>query len=325
MIFMTLARHLGSLTGTFTHLFTPHHTNNHRPRLLHPAGLAVLVGIILLTHSSLELLALAPPQGFVLGYASNISDGQILESINNERAKIGLKPLKLNSSLSQAARAKATHMFANDYWAHISPQGTTPWEFIKSTGYRYSVAGENLARDFDTTQPMIQAWMDSPTHKANIVHQRYEDTGLAVVNGSLDGIETTLVVQMFGAPTGVIAAAPAPTPAPTISPEASVATEVPALEPEPEPVVARQETVLAESIPAPTLTASPKTYISPLQIKTSVALAIIIMLVAVIAVDEFLVRKRHTLRFVGRNLAHISFLGLVVLLIITLSVPGGIL
>lgn len=303
---------LSGFIDTLTHLFTPRHTNNHRPRVLHPAGFAVFAGIILFTHSSLELVKLAPPQGFVLGYASNISETQILDLTNKERAKLGLVELRRDPNLDQAARAKATDMFANDYWAHISPDGTTPWFFIKGTGYKYTVAGENLARDFDTTAPMVQAWMDSPTHKANIVHQRYLDTGIAVVDGHLDGVETTLVVQMFGAPSGV-ATAPAPqTRTPSIT---SQALETSQLQVKPGQAVLSQTESGYNSKPL----------ISPLDIKTSIALAIIIMIMAVLIVDEVIIKHKKTFRFVGRNLAHISFLGLVVLLILTLSVPGGIL
>jgi len=152
-------------------------------------GLFQLVGLL----STLNL-----PEGSVLGYASSITISQIIEGTNKERNAKGLISLVYNEKLSQAAAGKARDMFVNQYWAHTSPSGKEPWDFIKNVNYNYKVAGENLARDFDSTSPMISAWMHSPTHKANIMNPRYRDIGLAVVDGKLHGIETTLVVQMFG-------------------------------------------------------------------------------------------------------------------------------
>ena len=191
---------------TVLHLFTPHHTNNYRARILHPAGLSVLVGLFLISQVWVQLLNYAPalPGGFVLGFASNISVSQAVDATNSERARSGLSPLIVSSILNQAAQTKANHMFEHDYWAHIAPDGTTPWVFIKGAGYEYAVAGENLARDFDTTDAMVHAWMDSPTHRDNIVNTKYSEVGIAVVNGTLEGVETTLVVQMFGQPSGSV-------------------------------------------------------------------------------------------------------------------------
>ena len=213
---------------TLRHLFTPHYSNDHRARILHPAGLSVLIALFVLTQSSLQLLRYVPvlPEGFVLGYASNITASQVVDLTNSERSKSGLESLSYNSVLSEAAAQKANHMFSYNYWAHISPDGSTPWEFIRSAGYSYSVAGENLARDFDSSSPMMEAWMNSPTHKENIVNQKYSEIGVAVVDGILQGVETTLVVQMFGTPsTPQIAAVN-----PTIPEQAAQAEVEPAVE-----------------------------------------------------------------------------------------------
>jgi hypothetical protein len=147
--------------------------------------------------------------GNILGYASDISVSEVIRLTNQERAKSGLTQLQINSELSNAAAGKARDMFEKQYWSHTSPSGTEPWDFITGAGYSYRVAGENLARDFSNTSSMVQAWMTSPTHRDNIMHPRYQEIGIAVVNGSLDGVETTLVVQMFGAPK-VVAVDPAP-------------------------------------------------------------------------------------------------------------------
>ena len=102
-------------------------------------------------------------------------------------------------------------MFNKQYWAHTAPDGKEPWDFMSEAGYSYQVAGENLARDFSTTSAMVAAWMASPTHRANIMNGRYTEIGIAVINGTLEGVETTLVVQMFGTPRSSTVKASVPT------------------------------------------------------------------------------------------------------------------
>ena len=78
------------------------------------------------------------------------------------------------------------------------PNGETPWQFIKGEGYEYSVAGENLAKGFNDENNMMNAWLNSPAHKANIAKAEYTDIGVAVIDGELGGQNVTLVVQVFG-------------------------------------------------------------------------------------------------------------------------------
>ncbi|MFH1565836.1 MAG: CAP domain-containing protein [bacterium] len=176
--------------------FLPHKENRKRAKLLsHPALLSYVVfifGAILITNFA----SMRFPQ--VLGFASNISTEDLLNYTNETRAENNEKPLKLNSLLSQAAYEKAQDMFSKDYWAHVSPTGKEPWDFIVATNYEYIYAGENLARDFNNSNSVVQAWLKSPSHRDNLLSSNYEDIGFAVVNGVLDGHETTLVVQMFG-------------------------------------------------------------------------------------------------------------------------------
>ena len=197
------------------HLFHPRKSNNFRARFLH---LEVLVSMSLLmigVAAGIHQLSSSMSKfGAVLGYASSITAEQVIDQTNQERKKDGLVPLTQNDRLTAAALSKAQHMFNNQYWAHVSPDGTEPWSFIKSANYSYVLAGENLARDFSTTPEMVSAWMRSPTHKDNIVNPKYSETGIAVVSGTLQGVETTLVVQLFGKPqTGLAAVIPAIPPA----------------------------------------------------------------------------------------------------------------
>ncbi len=180
----------------FIYHFVPHKIHKTRARLL-SHGALISYSLILIAFAGLaRFLPIYAPG--VLGYASNIEVSSLLRYTNERRAQIGLKPLTLNKELSEAAFNKANHMFSDGYWAHVSPGGTKPWDFILSEGYDYIYAGENLAKNFSNSSDVVQAWYDSPTHRDNLLSPNYDDIGFAVVNGTLDGYETTIVVQMFG-------------------------------------------------------------------------------------------------------------------------------
>jgi hypothetical protein len=136
----------------------------------------------------------------VLGRVSDISVSDLLTDTNTQREQASLPDLKVNDQLNQAAFMKAKDMFANNYWAHTSPSGVTPWKWVGDAGYSYDVAGENLAKNYPTAQATVDAWMASETHRANIMNNRYQDIGFAVVDGMLDGRDTTLVVAYYGTP-----------------------------------------------------------------------------------------------------------------------------
>src|SRR5204863_2082531 len=114
------------------------------------------------------------------------------------RRQNGAGDLTISNELSRAASDKASDMFAKNYWAHNAPDGTTPWVFIKSSGYEYIYAGENLARGFTTSQSVVDAWMASPEHKENMLSKNYKNVGFAVATGNLNGEDTVLVVEMLG-------------------------------------------------------------------------------------------------------------------------------
>ncbi|MBU0978402.1 CAP domain-containing protein [Patescibacteria group bacterium] len=315
-----------NLLESLAHLFHPRRSNRHRSGILHPQSLAVLtlliiviVGGLRVAESKLGLIWFGPDSR-ILGYASNITLSQILSQTNQLRTEYGLPILTLNSKLSQAAEGKARDMFANQYWSHTSPSGTEPWEFIKSAGYVYRFAGENLARDFSVTGDMIQAWMNSPTHRANILHHQYQEIGLAVVNGTLQGIETTLVVQMFGSPTLTVAniqgqavAVNLPsqvTPLPT-----QVVNAVNQELPNPDKVSIQPKVLAEVVVPAGKVTAMTFKY-QPLDISKSLILSLVILLMLALIYDWYAVGHRQSVRTVGKNLAHLALLGTVLTIII---------
>ena len=117
----------------------------------------------------------------VLGADTQISESQILAITNRVRIDNNLAPLMLDSQLSQAAMSKALDMANNNYWSHISADGTKPWKFIVDSGYSYAYAGENLARNFMTSDEVVEAWMNSPGHKENLLSADYADVGIVML------------------------------------------------------------------------------------------------------------------------------------------------
>ena len=180
------------------HALVPHKSNQYRPHLVRLHGITAV--LVLAVFMQLGYGMLNSGRLEVLGRVSDISGSDLVADTNIEREKASLPALKLNDKLTSAAFAKAKDMFANNYWAHVSPSGVTPWKWIGDAGYNYNVAGENLAKNYPTAQETVNAWMGSTTHRENILNQKYQDVGFAVVDGLLDGRNTTLVVAYYGAP-----------------------------------------------------------------------------------------------------------------------------
>lgn len=180
------------------YLFVPSEKNNFRAKTLQhdflTYYLALAFTFVFLVRN------FGAPISHVLGIATDITVNKLLEYINKERQKNDLSPLSYNQKLSDAARKKAEDMLAKNYWAHFAPDGRTPWDFILGAGYSYEFAGENLAKNFLFSKNVVDAWMQSPTHRENILRSDYTDVGYAVVNGVINDEPTTLVVQMFGKP-----------------------------------------------------------------------------------------------------------------------------
>lgn len=130
-----------------------------------------------------------------------MSDETVITLVNSERQKADLPPLKANSSLKWSSRFKAVDMLNKGYWSHNAPDGSQSWHFFDESGYAFSLAGENLAKDFSTPEGVVNAWMNSPAHRANILNLQFKDISVSSVDGFLDGKKTTVVVAHFGTPT----------------------------------------------------------------------------------------------------------------------------
>lgn len=293
------------------HLFTPQTSNNYRARLLHPK----IISLFILFFFSAGILMSITKTNFpkVLGISSDVSIDQLLVLTNQKRQENGLGPLSLDERLSQAAIGKGNDMLSKGYWAHISPNGATPWVFIKGAGYNYTYAGENLARGYTNSSDVINAWMASDSHKANMLSGNYSNVGFAVVTGNLNGEETVLVVEMFG--TTALAASPTKPEEKSIA-EVAQASVVNEKNKEKEPVVETKE-----SKPQ-TIAKQPGSEVKPLinaeTFSSNIARIAITIFMFVFILDMVIIERKKILRFVGHNLDHVMFLGLILALILVL-------
>ena len=205
--------------------------------------------------------------GHVLPYATSVSAAGLQQAQNSQRLASGISALSLNTQLSSAAQAKANDMVARNYWSHNTPEGNTPWVFITNAGYSYYKAGENLAYGFLTSDGVVTGWMNSASHRANVLDATYKDVGFGIASGaSYQGGENTVVVAMYAQPAAVIAppapvtpkvapkvsptpaptpVAPSPTPAPAPTPTPTPPSPTPV--PEADPDTSEPNTVTTES------------------------------------------------------------------------------
>lgn len=150
----------------------------------------------------------------VLAYATQISSDSLLVATNQQREKNKIPDLQLDNQLSAAAQAKANDMVTRNYWAHVTPDGQQPWVFITQAGYQYQKAGENLAYGFTTSKDAVTGWMNSPSHRENLLDSGYTQVGFGFANSNdynHAGAET-VVVAMYGRPKVLGAAAPSQAP-----------------------------------------------------------------------------------------------------------------
>ncbi len=205
-------------------LFVPTETNNSLPFLLSWTGIsALIVGALLLVwiprhFSASQLASLIEPFSF--------TRSQVVDLTNKARSSAGLPTLSVNPKLEAVAARKAEDMLAKQYFAHMAPDGVTPWTLLKEGGYVYRAAGENLALDFVTAEAAQAALMDSPSHRANILSPLYTEIGIAVAQGQMNGRTSIVVVEYFGTPKTTptptaVAVAPKPKPTPVPTPRAT--------------------------------------------------------------------------------------------------------
>jgi ABC-type sugar transport system permease subunit len=180
----------------FKNHFIPYSGNRYHPDFFSSTNTLVIVTILVF----IELVFFMGPR-FIADYQpASVISGVLGDLTNLERKQNNLSSLKANPILSEAAQLKANDMVAKDYFAHTSPEGLTPWHWLDEVGYKYNYAGENLAVNFTDTEDVTNAWMKSPTHRANIVKNGYTEMGSAVATGTYKGRESVFAVQIYANP-----------------------------------------------------------------------------------------------------------------------------
>lgn len=281
-------------------LFIPKKDNDFRAKALHIDFLTYYLIIAILF--SFFVKNLGGPLSNILGYATDITVEKLLTLTNNERAKYSLASFNYNDKLADAANKKAHDMFTNNYWSHYGQTGTTPWDFILAAGYKYEYAGENLAKNFLFSDGVVSAWMNSPTHRENILRKEYSEVGFAVVNGILNGEETTLVVQMLGKPQGSLASLPSNTTTQTTVQEQKIIPTVPVTP----SIISSYQTkpsVLAKNSKSNQLNFLTFTY--------NVNVVFIGFLLLALIMDFYFAAKFNIVKLGGKNFAHLIFISFI--------------
>ncbi|HSE56838.1 MAG TPA: CAP domain-containing protein [Candidatus Paceibacterota bacterium] len=134
------------------------------------------------------------------GLTALVNPPTVVTLTNDARVQNQLPMLTTNPVLEAAAKLKAQDMASNSYFAHTSPTGVTPWYWFRQAGYNFRYAGENLAVHYTESADVENAWLNSPTHRANIMNSNFTEIGVATANGVYQGYPTTFVVELFGTP-----------------------------------------------------------------------------------------------------------------------------
>lgn len=308
------------LVNLLTHYVAPRYSNNQHARILHSEFL-ILIAIMLIGLQALIGAGSSPSVG-VLGYAANIPVDQIVSLTNQKRSEIGVGSLTYSDTLSEAARQKGEDMLRQGYWAHVAPDGTEPWDFFANVGYAYRYAGENLARDFSNPTSAVEAWMASTSHRENLLSDRYKEIGVAVVEGDLNGVDTTIIVQLFGTKSESLAQIPNVAAAEADGQENNIVPVANAQEapeqvqpsPKPSPAVEVEEPV----------TNAIKPVTSPFIATKAISMFVIGLLAVVLVIDIIVIERKSVSRVSGRKTAHLAYL-ITLIVIILISKAGQIL
>ncbi len=133
--------------------------------------------------------------------ASLISVTGIIFETNNQRTEQSEKTLTENAKLDASAQVKADDILKRQYFEHVAPDGRGVTDLVHDQGYAYIKIGENLALgNFKDSADVVQAWMNSPGHRANILDTTYTEIGVGVAHGTYQGYEVSVLVQHFGRP-----------------------------------------------------------------------------------------------------------------------------
>ncbi len=220
--------------------------STHKSLVTRPAFLIVIL-FFLVVKLLLSLFWPAPQRPL----ASDLSQENILNAVNKERSLRNLVLLNTNGKLTNAAQSKSEDMQSRRYFAHVDPDGRYIWDKIVAAGYTpYIQLGENLAIEFYDTDSLMSAWMNSPTHRANIIQEGFKDQGMGLTFGNTqNGQYHSAVTNTFGAQNKP-KPQPQPEPSPVVPTKPVIAQKV--TPPKVKSVAKPAPTTPAPTAPAPT-------------------------------------------------------------------------
>jgi len=186
---------------TLKQFFVPHEHNAYHPHILHSKRVIFYgtLGIVVKGIAVITALLL-PLQVFVMPEVLSIQEERVMELTNQVREREGIPPIFKEIRLGYSSFDKARDMSIKGYFEHVSPDGKRLRDFLYDAGYEFSVAGENLAVGFSTPETMVRAWVNSPTHFANLIDPEYQHIGVGMSPGVYQAHPAMYVAQHFGNP-----------------------------------------------------------------------------------------------------------------------------
>ncbi|MBI4050467.1 MAG: hypothetical protein HY396_00625 [Candidatus Doudnabacteria bacterium] len=315
--------------GKVANYFIASAENNYRPPALSYKAF-IIYGLILLI---LRLLL-----GTISAQGSAVESDVLMSLINQERSQRNVGELITHSSLLTAATQKSQDMIDRDYFAHIDPDGNYVWPKIVAAGYTpYRILGENLAVDFPTSEGMVKAWIDSPTHRANLLHPDFVDQGLVALYGDYKSRYTNLTTSLFGTLAQIIqpkpevkseppvaylpppSPEPAPTPKPEITPPPATATST---------ITASATPTISTTAPAgpasditqeaPVSAPPIKAYPSPFQISRVIFTLFGILLLIILSADSVILYRHEAV--IARSHPSYHFFGFMLIVLVSILI-----
>lgn len=181
--------------------FIPHYGNGYKPHILHPKRIFFHTISVLLIKSITFIFAISFPVTAWLTSDFFQEEAKRVIGLTNElRKSQGLAVLRESDLLSSAAASKALDMLNFQYFAHQSPNNLSLHDFLRQSNYYYAYAGENLAKGFTDAQGLVQAWDESPTHRANMLDKNFSEIGVGIVSGEYQSKPVIFTAQLFATP-----------------------------------------------------------------------------------------------------------------------------
>lgn len=178
--------------------FMPHEGNSYQPHFLRSENTKTLVIVLLVSQALFFIFTF-----FVIPNSKQVAAiivSTLVEQTNSERLKIKLGTLTQSELLKKSAQLKADDMAEKGYFSHNTPDGKNPWFFFNKVNYKYQFAGENLAVNFVDSKDVTDAWMNSKTHRDNLLNSKYTEVGISTALGKYKGRDAIFIVQHFGKP-----------------------------------------------------------------------------------------------------------------------------